>query len=195
MLLLPACNQGTKRIPANDLEQVLREMFLTDVILERSETLKILADSTLVYPPILDKYGYTTEQFMATMNYYSTRPTRFKSMLSRLRKSLDEERTLYNEQLTLKEEQRALVERFNNWLRDSVADKHDLVLKQSLKQILPYDPSREQEWSVDRDSLYKAQPLRILAVVDTTSRRDSIPLYLERPKPFKPRGMVTIKLD
>ncbi|HPJ82584.1 MAG: DUF4296 domain-containing protein [Bacteroidales bacterium] len=195
ILLLPACKNGIKRIPADDFQLLLRDMFMTDLILERDGTLSRLADSTLVYPPIFEKSGYTSEQFLATMEYYSTRPSRFKSMLSKLRKSLNEERTLFNEQLTYKEEQKALVERFKGWLNDTVPGRHDLALKQSLRRILPYDPSREQAWRMDRDSLYKEKPLRILPVIDTLSGRDSIPFYLERPKPFKPRGVINIKLN
>ena len=192
---LPACNNGARRIPAEDFQLILRDMFMTDLILERDGSLKSLADSTLVYPPVFEKSGYTTEQFMVTMDYYSSRPTRFKSILTRLRKSLDQERTQYNELLTYKEEQKALVERFKNWLSDTIPGRHDQVLKQSLRRILPYDPSRDQTWRMDQDSIYKEKPLRILPVIDTMSGRDSIPLYLERPKQFKPRGMITIKLD
>ncbi|MDD4919938.1 MAG: DUF4296 domain-containing protein [Bacteroidales bacterium] len=195
IILLPACKNGIKRIPADDFQLVLRDMFMTDLILERDGTLNRLADSTLVYPPILEKSGYTSEQFLATMDYYSTRPSRFKSILVRLRKSLDQEREQFNEQLTYKEQQKALIERFKGWLSDTVPNRHDLVLKQSLRQILPYDPAREQVWRMDRDSLFKEKPLRVLPVIDTMSGRDSIPLYLDRPKPFKPRGLINIKLD
>ncbi len=72
-------------------------MFLTDLILEQDGTLGRLADSTLVYPPILKRI--TTEQFLATLDYYASRPARFKSLLTQLRGNINAERSAYNEKL------------------------------------------------------------------------------------------------
>jgi hypothetical protein len=184
-----------RRIPKEDFQLVLKEMFLTDLILERDGTLGRLADSTLVYPPILEKHGYTTEQFLATLDHYASRPARFKSLLTQLRRNINAERSAYNEQLSYIARQKELVTRFNAWLKDSVPGIHDLVFKQSLLRILPPDSSQLQPWRMDRDSLYKDPALRLLPVIDTLSHKDSVPLYLSRPKNVIPRIRVSINLD
>ncbi|MFA5768542.1 MAG: DUF4296 domain-containing protein [Bacteroidales bacterium] len=186
---------SARRIPKEDFQLVLREMFLTDLILERDGTLGRLADSTLVYPPILEKYGYTTEQFLATLDHYASRPARFKSLLTQLRRNINAERLAYNEQLSYNARQKELVARFNSWLKDSVPGIHDMVFKQSLLRILPPDSSQVQPWRMDRDSLYKDPALRLLPVIDTLSYRDSIPVFLARPKTVIPRIKVSINLD
>ncbi len=196
LYFLAGCSgPSARRIPREDFQLVLREMFLTDLILERDGTLGRLADSTLVYPPILEKYGYTTEQFLATLDHYASRPARFKSLLTQLRRNINAERTAYNEQLSYIARQKELVDRFNAWLKDSVPDIHDLVFKQSLLRILPPDSSQLQPWRMDRDSLYKDPALRLLPVIDTLSHKDSVPLYLSRPKNVIPRIRVSINLD
>jgi hypothetical protein len=170
-------------------------MFLTDLILERDGTLGRLADSTLVYPPILEKHGYTTEQFLATLDHYASRPARFKSLLTQLRRNINAERSAYNEQLSYIARQKELVEHFNAWLKDSVPGIHDVIFKQSLLRILPPDSSQIQPWRMDRDSLFKDPALRLLPVIDTLTCRDSVPLYLTRPKTIIPRIRVSINLD
>ncbi|MDD5714698.1 MAG: DUF4296 domain-containing protein [Bacteroidales bacterium] len=193
LVVFCSCVKAGKRISSDDFRVVLREMFLADLILERDGTLSRLADSTLVYPPILEKYGYTTEQFLATMEYYAGRPARFKSLLTRVRRTLNEERTEYNQRLTWLNEQKALVERFNNWLNDTVSGRHDFVAKQSLKRILPADPSDKQTWRMDRDSSYAVPSGKLLAVIDTLQVRDSVPLYLSAPRSFRPRINISLK--
>lgn len=134
--VLASCQGTTKRIPGDRFQEVLRDLFITDLILERDGTLTDMADSLLVYPPIFEKHGYTSEQFLATMDYYSRRPARFKSLLSRLHKSLIEERTAYNKQLEYINRQKVYAERFNRWLQDSLTDRRAEVQKRALLRLL-----------------------------------------------------------
>ncbi|HRW95348.1 MAG TPA: DUF4296 domain-containing protein [Bacteroidales bacterium] len=196
LLCLAGCSgSSARRIPREDFQVVLREMFLTDLILERDGTLGRLADSTLVYPPILEKHGFTTEQFLATLDYYASRPARFKSLLTQLRRNINAERSAYNEKLSYVARQKELVELFNTWLKDSVPGIHDVIYRQSLLRILPPDSSQLQPWRMDRDSLYKDPALRLLPVIDTMTHRDSIPLYLTRPKTIISHLKLSINLD
>lgn len=195
IFLLSACVQRDKRIPAHDFQLVLREMFLTDVILEREGQWRDLADSSIVYIPILEKHGYTVEQFLATMDYYAGRPSRYKSLLTRLRNSMDAERIDYNERMAVVNERKALAERFNRWLRDTVPSRHDFVVKQSLLRILAPDSSQIMPWRADTDSLYVESPLRVRPVIDTLICRDTIPMYLVPRREVRPRGMLNIQLD
>ncbi|HHV04665.1 MAG: DUF4296 domain-containing protein [Bacteroidales bacterium] len=193
--LLPACSHQGKRIPADDFQLVLRDMFMTDVILEQEAQWDHLADSTMVYIPILEKHGYTADQFLATLDYYIGRPSRYKSLLTRLRNSMNAERTEYNERMARIKEKKVLVERFNHWLHDTVPSRHDFVLKQSLQRILAPDSSLIHPWRADTDSLYKERPLRVLPVIDTLTYRDTIPIYLVPPHKIKLRNMLNIQLD
>ncbi len=155
-----SCHVTTKRIPADRFQEVLRELFLTDLMLERDGNLSRMADSLLVYPPILEKHGYTAEQFLATLDYYTRRPARFKSLLARLRKSLNQERTAYNKKREHLNRQRGLSERFNRWLEDTLTDRRVAVQKRALRQLL--------------------------ASADTTTRHHPIPLKLPADSLSKP---------
>ncbi len=190
LLLFTSCSE--ERIPKEDFQKVLKDIFLTDLIIQRDGQLSQMADSAIVYEPVLEKYGYTTGQFMATLNYYVDRPDRLQSLLRQLREYVNEERAAYNTYFTELQASKDLSRRFHSWLHDN-SNKYDFVPRESLKQILSPDPSTVPEWHMDRDSLYKAPRLRVLPVLDTCSVKDSVPVYLIRPRQVMPLISVQIK--
>jgi len=194
--VLASCQGTTKRIPGDRFQEVLRDLFITDLILERDGTLTDMADSLLVYPPIFEKHGYTSEQFLATMDYYTRRPARFKSLLSRLRKSLIEERTAYNKQFEYINRQKVYAERFNRWLQDSLTDRRTEVQKRALLRLLATTGtagatgtsafSHFGPWQLEPDDLLTTGPMgdkaafrRVLPVLPELPDPEGIPMYLE----------------
>ena len=74
LFLAGSCREKPRIIPRDTLTDIYCEMLLTDVwILENAEYRK-MADTTLVYEPIFNKYGYTFEDYDATLNQYLTDP-------------------------------------------------------------------------------------------------------------------------
>lgn len=183
LLLFTSCSK--ERIPKEDFKKVLKDIFLTDLIIQREGQLSQMADSALVYKPVLDKHGYTTGQFLATLDYYVGRPDRLKSLLRQLRESVNEERTAFNAYVSELQASKELSKRFHSWLHDN-SNRYDFVPREALKQILSPDLSAIPVWRMDRDSLYKAPRLRILPVLDTCSVKDSVPVYLLRSKQVMP---------
>lgn len=64
-------------IPRNQLAKIYAEMLLTDQWISDTPGLRQVADTSLVYEPILKKYGYTTEDYLKTVNVYMDDPERF----------------------------------------------------------------------------------------------------------------------
>ena len=173
--LAVSCQSQIKRIPGDDFQLILRDLFITDLLLERDGDLYRMADSLLVYPPILEKHGYTRESFLYTVDYYTRRPTRFKSLLIRLRKQLNEERTAYNKRQEYLDKQKAFVDRFNNWLKDSLTDRRNLVQKQYLTQILSI--AQQDAFSIFCQDV--RHPYERLLLVWQEPSLEGIPAFLE----------------
>ncbi len=72
-ILAFACNRD-KTIPERQLVKILAEMHLADATFEESGTLRWdnrQRDSTAVYVPILNDYGYTVEELYSSMKKHS----------------------------------------------------------------------------------------------------------------------------
>lgn len=188
--LAASCHSRIKRIPGDDFQLILRDLFITDLLLERDGDLHRMADSLLVYPPILEKHGYTTESFLYTVDYYTRRPTRFKSLLIRLRKQLNEERIAYNKRREHLDKQKAFADRFNNRLKDSLTDRRNLVQKQYLTHILSI--GQQDAFSMLCQDV--RHPYERLLLVWEEPSLEGIPAFLEesvhsklrRPRVYKP---------
>lgn len=68
-LALAGCSKKTV-IPDKDLERITREMFLTNAVAQQKH---IHTDSLDVYTPILERYGYTQEDFFNTLANFQKR--------------------------------------------------------------------------------------------------------------------------
>ena len=64
-------------IPRNELAKIYAEMFITDQWVLETPGVRQIADTSLVYAPILEKYGYTTEDYLVTIDRYMDDPDRF----------------------------------------------------------------------------------------------------------------------
>ncbi len=187
-----AVSCGGKTIPRDDMIQVLREMMITDVLIESQDSLVKMASSSLVYDAVLKKMGYTVPDFENTLNYYINRPDRLRSMVKDLQEQLVEERTkvsLSVAQERLEEQQRNLL---NGWLEDSLPNSLNVVQKTALLQLMTPDPASLPVWRMDRDSLYTTPKLRVAPVLDTIVVVDSVPKYLAPPKRLLPQ--ITFKI-
>lgn len=85
-----SCSKGPEVIPRRDMERIYRDMFLADEWLNETGK-KSAADTTWFYQPIFEKYGYTVEDYRASVDHYLSDPKRYAEMLGRVAKSLEDE--------------------------------------------------------------------------------------------------------
>ena len=57
-------------IDEDDLSQIYAEMLLTDQWINNTPGVRLIADTSLVYEPILRKYGYTSEDYRKSVEFY-----------------------------------------------------------------------------------------------------------------------------
>lgn len=74
-----SCN-GVRVIPRKDMVAIYMDMYVADQWIKESGERQRMADTSYVYRPILKRYGYTVEDFIHSVDYYTDRPKDFASV-------------------------------------------------------------------------------------------------------------------
>lgn len=113
-----SCSDKPKVIPARKMQKIYQEMFMADQWLIKNPDKKSKADTTWLYEPIFEKYGYTVEDYRHSVDYYLNDPKRYSDMLDKVRKSLAREFGPLNRKLVREAEVRRKA--------DSLANAHKI---------------------------------------------------------------------
>ncbi len=111
-LLSFSCSSKKGRIiPRHQMTQIYAEMFVLDQWTNSSARMHARTlDTTYVYEAVFQKYGYTVDDFLASMDYYLYDPERYRWMIEDavaiIRKEEEELRAAYDKAEAEKEEER-----------------------------------------------------------------------------------------
>lgn len=82
VLVIASCgNDEAEVIPRGKMADIYAEMFVTDQWINSTPSVKKIADTSLVYEPILEKYGYGMKDYLISVDYYMDDPERFSRIL------------------------------------------------------------------------------------------------------------------
>lgn len=84
-----SCGRKARIIPEAKLSQIYAEMFLADTWLREHPEAHRTADTTLFYEPIFNKFGYSTEDYIATVDKYIYKPDEFAKVFAKAKEILD----------------------------------------------------------------------------------------------------------
>ena len=91
LLLLSSCNREEEKvIPRSKLSKIYAEMLLTDQWIGETPELRQIADTSLIYEPILERYGYSKLDYLHTVDTYLDDPERFARIWRETADILDE---------------------------------------------------------------------------------------------------------
>ena len=76
-------------IPRAKLADIYVEMFMTDQWIAETPGMRMIADTSLVYEPILEKYGYDKLDYIHSVDFYMNDPERFSRILRSCMDKLD----------------------------------------------------------------------------------------------------------
>ena len=92
LVLVPSCKKdGARVIPRSKLAKIYAEMLVTDQWIITTPKVRNIADTSLVYDPILEKYGYTPDDYQRSIMYYLNDPERFSRILRTSAQLLEDE--------------------------------------------------------------------------------------------------------
>ncbi len=77
MVVFASCSRGAEIIPRKKMAEIYAEMLVTDQWISTTPGIRHIADTSLVYEPILDKYGYDSDDYRASVDKYMDDPERF----------------------------------------------------------------------------------------------------------------------
>lgn len=103
MVATLSCSKGPKVIPKRQMERIYCDMFVADQWLADNLDKKAIVDTTWFYEPIFEQYGYTVEDYRASVEHYLADPKRYAEMIGRVVKGLEQETAAINRDIAQKE--------------------------------------------------------------------------------------------
>jgi hypothetical protein len=76
--ILTSCGKDeVEVIPRAKLAKIYAEMLVTDQWITNTQGVRLMADTSMVYEPILEKYGYDIDDYLLSVDKYMDDPERF----------------------------------------------------------------------------------------------------------------------
>ena len=161
-LLAVSLVQGCREegiIGEKDMALLISEMYLVDQFLEVNPSLKLQADSMLVYPVIMEKHGFTVEMYEKSMNYYMQEGESYNNILKDAKDLLTARQKTLKRLIKETQDKQAMSELHVWWAIDSARSvKPEEFLYDKLL--------RGVRWMVLRDELKQTWRMSDSAIVD-----------------------------
>ena len=130
ILLLASCAwKKDKVIPRGKLAEIYAEMLLVDQWIVSHPGSRQIADTSLVYEPVLERYGYTSSDYRRSVDVYMDDPERFSRILRTTVEIMDRKLKVLEERKAQIEHEEALKK-----LRESMKIKVEV----DLDEMNPY---------------------------------------------------------
>ena len=90
VVFLASCRRDDAEvIPRDDMARIYAEMLLTDQWIIHTPNIRLIADTSLVYAPIFEKYGYDADDYRKSIDRYMDDPERFARIFREAGEILD----------------------------------------------------------------------------------------------------------
>lgn len=143
LLFLASC--GDSLIPRGKMSRIIADLYVTDRYVFSYHDLMKSADTSKLYEPIINKYGYTTQDFVNTIGYYVERPAKLKTIYANAKLILQAEFASAEAEVARKRSlDSLLVEieiRFSQSAEAKIEDSHSRAIRWI------YFPGKTQKWS------------------------------------------------
>lgn len=157
--LAMSCSHGAKVIPTGKMEMIYREMFLADEWLRSYPEKRQMADTTWFYEPVFEKYGYTYDDYVNTVDNLLNDPERFAELLGRVARKLESDAARKRAQIEHKEQLRFKADSIAELMRSGVI--RDYFLYGDLFRTVSMTDTIHM--SVNDDGSYYPEPV----IIDT----------------------------
>jgi hypothetical protein len=98
-----------KVISKGKLAEIYAEMLVMDQWIADNPGYRLQADTSLVYEPIFEKFGYTTEDYRASVEHYMNDPERYSKILRSTTEILDAKLVELKELKRIEDRRKAIV--------------------------------------------------------------------------------------
>ncbi len=116
-VILASCSG--EYIPQKKLPEIIAEIYKADRYINSRYDLVLRSDTTRYYEAIFNKYGYTSEQYIKTLDYYLTRPAKLKTFYTEAKSIIQKEEAIIADILFKKEREDSLSASFKKLIDES----------------------------------------------------------------------------
>lgn len=92
LLLFAVSCKGPKLIPRRELTRIVGEMLVRDQQMKSGRDMRKLGDTTYVYEGIFEAHGYTTDDYLYSIQHYLRDPERFSRVFRDVATNLEKEK-------------------------------------------------------------------------------------------------------
>jgi len=103
LLLFAVSCKGPKLIPRKELTQIVGEMLVRDQQIRGNRTLRHMGDTTYVYEGIFEKYGYTTDDYLYSIEHYLRDPERFSRVFRDVAANMEKEKARVEKEIVARD--------------------------------------------------------------------------------------------
>ena len=181
LLIFGSCSRG-RVIPRAKMVDIYADMFMADQWIKEDYQYRRMTDTSLLYEPILESYGYTTDDYLKSVEKYMKDPERFSRILKRTAKKLEKEAASLERKMDKVRFSQTSRQEIMEWMRQVISNRilDSLVFSSFVKE--PSDTSWDgvrmvidSSWRI-KDSLAIADSLAVadsLAAAESSSKVDS----------------------
>ncbi len=91
LALAVSCDRGPERIPRGEMEEIMQKILMQDQYIKQHLEVRRQADTMLVYEGIFEQYGYDTDDFLTSLEYYLEDPARMEKVMEKVEKRLKDQ--------------------------------------------------------------------------------------------------------
>ena len=84
-----SCGRQGRVIPAGKMSEIYADMLVADQRIRNNPELMPVADTSLFYEPVFNRYGYSSIDYVRSVNHYMEDPESFKKIFAKTKEILD----------------------------------------------------------------------------------------------------------
>lgn len=105
VFVLASCS-GKGIIPRSDMAQITADLFMVDQWFEQNQRYARMTDTSLVYAEVFEKYGYTGEDYLKSLDYYMLDSDRYVKVVKKSRSILEKRLKAVNDSILADDSER-----------------------------------------------------------------------------------------
>lgn len=133
-----SCQRPKGIIKRDEMAKIIEEMILADywISLQPAE-IRLQSDTSSFYGSIFRKYGYTLDDYLASVDYYLNDPERFARIIRKMGSSIEAHRDRLQAEIDAAEERAAEEQEAAEVPKDTFGTPHHLDTIQKVSARLP----------------------------------------------------------
>lgn len=189
--VLGSC-RDSRVIDEEDMSKIYAEMLMTDQWINSTPDVRRIADTSLVYEPILRKYGYTSEDYRYSINYYLDHDDDFADIMKGTIRILDARKAALELKRTMLEEEKKVKQYINEVAKGISIHESIYAYNNPVAEKAGPDDSLTVYW----DTLALCFKINWLSQIDSLAAADSVSGAdsIKIPK-FLARSSAPLKMD